>query len=282
MPRYTEGFFAVKLACILPRHNHTCYDRKRYWRSPYENRSIGGFATVIDSRYRSLCRVGGVGAWAVVVLTVSEVVFFILYPQPATTGEWFSLFRQQPLVGILDFWGLELPMYAMFVLVFLALYAVLEVESRSAMTVVLAFALIGAAVFFATNNPFSMLTLSRQHALAATDVERSALRAAGHAVLAATNQRAVGGFNVALLFITIAGVVTSVVMLRTGAFGRVPGIVGIIAHSFSLADYIRQAATSSAVIALLVIVPGALLVAIWFAAVGIRLWRFGSEGPTAS
>ena len=220
-------------------------------------------------------RVGGVAALVVALLTVMEVVFFIIYPPPITVIGWFELFQSSPIIGLLDFWGLELFMYAMFILVFLALYMALKRVNQWSMAVALSLALLGVAIFYATNNPFSMLTLSNKYAIATTEMERVTLVAAGEAVLASTNQRAVGGFNIGLFLVSVAGLIVSVVMLRSTAFSRATAYIGILAFGLSLADYIRQATTSSVAIALLVILPGALLLVVWFSLLGWRLLQLG-------
>jgi hypothetical protein len=167
-------------------------------------------------------------------------------------------------------------MYAMFALVFLALYFSLRSHNPSAMAIALSLALVGVAIFFATNNPFSMASLSRLHSAATDDAQRSAVLAAAEAVLANTNQRAVGGYNSALFFVSIAGLIVSSVMLHSGYFHRTPAYVGILAFGLSLADYLRQLLTASVMIALLVILPGALLLVIWFVLVGRRLLQMGN------
>ena len=158
-------------------------------------------AETADPAYKSLYKLGGAAAFIVVVLTLSEVVGLTLYPQPSTVSGWFMLFQSNRLIGLLDFWGLEVPMYVMFALVFLALYLVLRKANEGWMAIAVAFALLGVGIFLATNNPFSMLSLSNQYAAATTDAQRSTFLAAGQAILAHTNQRAVGGFNLGLFLV---------------------------------------------------------------------------------
>ena len=232
-------------------------------------------AETAASANKSLYKLGGAAALIVVGLTLSEVIGFAFYPQPSTVSSWFMLFQSNRIIGLLDFWGLEVPMYAMFAIVFLAFYVVLRKANESRMAIALTLALLGIGVFFATNNPFSMLSLSDQYAAAATDAQRSTLLAAGQALLANTNQRAVGGFNMALFLVSAAGLIVSSVMLHSKSFSRSTAYVGILANGLSLADYLRQALTSSATIALLVILPSALFLVIWFALVGRRLFQLG-------
>lgn len=228
-----------------------------------------------DPTYQKLYLAGGAAALIAAGLVLAEVVVFAIFPPPETISGWFMLFQRSRLLGFLNFWGLEVPMYWMFVLMFLALYTAIRKTSPGLMAIALAFAVLGIGVFLATNNPASMLSLSSQYAAATADAERSALLAAGQALLATTNQRAVGGFNMGLFLVSAAGLMVSSAMLKSASFSRPTALVGILAHGLSLADYLRQALTSSAVFALLVILPNALFLVIWYVQVGRRLHQLG-------
>ena len=232
-------------------------------------------AQIADPACRSLYKLGGAAALIVVVLTLSEVIGLTFYPQPTTVSDWFMLFQSNRIIGLLDFWGLEVPMYVMFAMVFLALFVILRKASEGRMVVAITLALLGIGIFLATNNPFSMLSLSDHYAAATTDVQRSTFLAAGQAILAHTNQRTVGGFNLGLFLVSVAGLIASSVMLRSTSFSRLTSYVGILANALSLADYLRQALTPSATIAVLVILPNALLLMIWYALLARRLFQLG-------
>jgi len=229
----------------------------------------------VGPAYKSLYKLGGAAAFIVAALTLAEVVGFTFYPQPATISGWFMLFQSNWAIGLMDFWGLEVPMYIMFTLVFLALYAVLRKADEGLMLIALTFALLGIGIFFATNNPFTMLSLSNQYTTAVTDAERATLLAAGQAVLSNTGQRAVGGFNMSLFLVPVAGLIISSVMLRSDSFSKLTACIGILAIALSLADYLRQALTSSLLITLLVVLPNVLFLVIWFILVGRRLYQLG-------
>ncbi len=230
-----------------------------------------------DANYKSLYKLGGVTAFIAAVLVLAEVAGFAFYPQPGTINGWFTLFASNKLVGLLDFWGLELPLYAMFAIVFPALYFALRKANATLMTIALVFALLGIAIFFATNNPVSMLSLSNQYTAATADAERAALLAAGQTVLTNTNQRAIGGFNIGLFLVSVAGLLVSAVMFQSNSFGRFTAWMGILANGLSLADYLREALTSSAAIALLIILPNTLFLIIWLIQAGRRLYRLGNH-----
>lgn len=230
-----------------------------------------------SSEWKGLFITGGVAALVVVVITLVEIVFFMVYPQPVTVSDWFQQFQNNKLIGLIDFWGLEILMYVMFILVFLALNVSLRNTNQSLMAIASVFALIGIGVFFATNNPVSMLNLSDQYARATTAEERSIFLAAGEALLANTSQRGVAGFNIALFLVSIAGLLSSIVMLQSNVFTKSTAIMGVLAFGLSLTDYLRQAVTKSLEIALIVIMLGALFLVIWFILVGLRLIRLGNS-----
>ena len=236
---------------------------------------------ISDLNWHVLYKVGGAAAWAAAVLTLSEQIFLVFFPQPSGITRWIQLFQTNRLIGILDFWGLEIPMYAMFALVYLTLCLVLSKANPAITAIALMFALLGIGIFFATNNPFLMVSLSDQYAAAATDAQRSTLLAAGEAVLANTNQRAVGGFNMGLFLVSMAGLMVSIAMLRSSIFSRTTAVIGIAAHTLALADYLRQALTPSVLIALLVIIPNAILLIIWLCMVGRRLYQLGLQEEKA-
>ena len=230
---------------------------------------------IADSAYKSLYRLGGVAALIVVVLVLGVAIGFTVYPQPSTVSDWFELFQSNKVIGILDFWGLEVLMYMMYALVFLALYVALREADQGRMAIAITFSLLGIGIFLATNNPFSMLSLSDQYAAATTDAHRTTLLAAGQAVLTNTSQRVVGGFNMGLFLVTVAGLIVSSVMLQSSSFSRSTAYVGIVAWTLSLVDYLRQIVTQSAIIALLVILPNVMLLVVWFVLVGRKLYQLG-------
>ena len=94
-------------------------------------------------------------------------------------------------------------------------------------------------------------------------------------MLTNTSQRIVGGFNVGLFLVSVAGLIVSSVMLQSSSFSRSTAYVGILAWTLSLVDYLRQIVTQSAIISLLVILPNAIMLVIWFALVGRILYQLG-------
>jgi hypothetical protein len=231
-----------------------------------------------DSASKDLYKVGGAAALVVALLLLIEIIIFIAYPLPSTAIDYFRRFQSNRLIGLVDLYLLETLAYILYVPLFLALYLALRRANESYMALAVALAGIGIAVFLATNNPFAMLSLSDQYAAATSDTERSQFLAAGQALLANTNQRAVGGFNLGLFLVSVAGLIVSVVMLSSNVFGRVTAYAGVLANALSLADYLRLAIAPAALllILLLALTSGVLLFA-WYIFVARRLFQLGSQ-----
>ncbi|MBA7500966.1 MAG: DUF4386 family protein [Clostridia bacterium] len=233
-------------------------------------------AKTADSHWKGLYRIGGAAGLIVVVLLPIEIIVMTAYPLPSTVIGYFTLFQSNRLIGLLDLYLLEIPVYALFVPMFLALYAALRRANESYMALATTLAIIGITVFLATNNPFSMLSLSDQYAAATTDAQRSQFLAAGQAMLANTNQRAVEGFNMGFLLVSVAGLIVSAVMLRSNIFSKVTAYVGILASALSLAEYFRLVFVPEAVLLLLFIaIASCLLLLIWYILIARRLFQLG-------
>jgi Domain of unknown function (DUF4386) len=233
-------------------------------------------AETTDSAWKGLYKVGGAAALIAAVLLAIEIIVFTAYPLPSTVIDYFTLFQSNRLIGLLDLYLLEIPAYALFVPMFLALYAALRRANESYMALATTLAIIGIAVFLATNNPFSMLSLSDQYAAATTDAQRSLFLAAGQAMLANTNQRAVEGFNMGLLLVSVAGLIVSAVMLRSNIFSKVTAYMGILANAVSLAEYFRLVFVPEAVLLLLFLaLASCLLLLIWYILIARRLFQIG-------
>jgi hypothetical protein len=241
----------------------------------------------LDSGWKSLYRVGGVAALIAGVLfrrnIAAEIGLFSKHPSPATVSNWFALLQSNRSLGLSYLNIFDLVNYALVGLMFLALYAVLKRVNKSYMAIATTLGFLGIAVYFASNTAFSMLSLSDQYAAATTEAQRTMLLAAGQAMLAINRFSDLGshpgtGGYISLLFIAVAGMITSVVMLRSAVFNRATAYVGILASAFDLAYCIAFAfvpTVDSELLAVCFIPAAGLLLMIWHIMVGWRLYQLG-------
>jgi hypothetical protein len=244
-----------------------------------------------DSGWKSLYRAGGVAALIAGVIfrrnLAAEISLFSAQKQPATVIDWFTLLQKHRLLGLAYLNLFDLVNYTLVGLMFLALYAVLRRADKSLMAIATTLGFVGIAVYSASNTAFSMLSLSDQYAAGTTDAQRTVLLAAGQAMLALNRFSSPGahpgaGGYISLLLIAVAGMITSVVMLRSDVFNRSTAYAGILASALDLAYCIALAflpTVDSQLLAIIFIPAAGLLLAIWHILVGWRLFQMGKEAP---
>lgn len=201
---------------------------------------------------------------------------------PGDAASWFTLLRTHRLIG-LNFLNLfDMVNYALAGLIFLGLCAALYRINKTFVSLAMALTFVAVAVYFASNQAFALLSLSDQYSVATTDLQRSALLAAGQALLAIHNSGANYGSGpyVSFLFANLAGLIIAAVMLRSSMFGKLAAWMGILANFFGLSYYLTLVfAPSMSAIPLSASAPFLL---IWYLVVGRKLLRLGSATSSAA
>lgn len=216
-------------------------------------------------------RVGAVASLIIVALFPIQIIAFAMGPLPTTTIGWFTLLQNNKLLGLLDLDLLYLADQALLVPIFLALYVALRRANKTYMILATTLALIGIAVYFATNPAFSMLYLSDQYAAATTAAQSSIFLAAGQAILAVSQGTGWYMFNV---LNSVAPLVISVVMLRSNIFSKATAYVGILANVLGLTFFVPT-------IGVYLLLISAVVLQIWFILIARRLYQLWCfEGKT--
>jgi hypothetical protein len=120
---------------------------------------------------------------------------------------------------------------------------------------------IAIAVYFATNQAFSMLYLSSQYASATTDAQRSLFLAAGQATLAVSQG---SGWYVFSVLGSVAPLIVSVVMLRSNIFSKATAYTGILGSVIGLAFFVPT-------IGVYLLLISAVILLVWFILIARRL-----------
>jgi hypothetical protein len=209
-----------------------------------------------DDSWRALYITGGVAALLAVFVFRRNLGaelgllsnFGIINVVPATpltsALDWFNLLQANRLAGLTLLNFFDVVEYALVGLIFLALYCALRQTSKSAMVIATTAGLIGITVYFASNQAFAMLALSQRFAAAVTEAQRSAYLAAGEALLSANNPDAIyqgSGIFISLFLVLLAGLIISIVMLRSDVFSKSTAITGILANGIGLCYFIAVA-----------------------------------------
>jgi hypothetical protein len=232
------------------------------------------------STWKPLYRIGGIAALLAAVLfrrnIGAEVSLFTgMGTVPQSIADWYALLQSNPFVGLAFLSVFDLVNYALVGLIFLALGAASWQPHKGLVVMALASGLVGIAVSFASNHSFSMLSLSQQYATAASAAQKSALLAAGQALLVTLDPLATWpttGTYVSLLLIALAGLLFSIMMLPSN---RTTAIFGLLASGCDLAYCLTFAIAPSLQVVWLA--SGGLFYMIWHLLIARSLLKRSKE-----
>jgi hypothetical protein len=242
------------------------------WRTLYIAGAVAALVAVILFRRNSSVELMEIGRLGIIRGVPAE------WPRSAT--EWFSLLQHNALVGLILLNVVDVINYCLVGLIFLALYGALGRTSKSAMVIATACALVGIGIYLASNQALAMLSLSKQYAAATTDAQRSMLLAAGEALLAIERPGVVyqgTGVTTSFFLVVTAGLIASVVMLRSSVFGKATAIVGIVANGIRLLGFVTLLLTPT-IYSLAIPISAPFRVA-WYVMIALTLFRLAKRGP---
>ena len=244
-----------------------------------------------NSAWKTLHRLGGIAAMLAVfvfrrnlsaeLMALRGLGLVSVPAMPASVTGWFAVLQSNPLVGLTLLNVFDLVEYALVGLIFLAVCAALWQTDRGAVLVATVCGLVGIIVYFASNQAFALLALSQRYTSAASDVPRASILAAGEALLAINNPGALyqgTGIYVCMFLVPLAGLIMSLVMLRSTIFSKATAVTGILANGLILC-YFPVLAFAPAVLVLPFVLSAPLRV-IWYFLLALRLFRMGKDGRT--
>ena len=207
-----------------------------------EQRQAAG-GEITDSRWNSLYQIAGAASLVTVAFIPIQIAVFLAWPPPGyeptpgTVLGWFTLFHNHRLLALVDLDLLLIVDEVLAVPIILALYVALKRAGESVMLLATALGFVGIAAFFASNTTFSMLSLSRQYAAAATEAQKSMYVAAGQAMIALYSGTA---FQTSYVLGSLTIVMTCAVIWRSRIFSRAAAYVGIVASVVGLGLYVPR------------------------------------------
>jgi len=241
------------------------------WKSLYWTGAVS--ALLIEAAFRRY--------WGVELMTFNGFGI-ISVPQewPVSALDWFNLLQVNRFVGLSMFELYDVIGYSLLGLVFLALYFALREAGKSAMVVATSAGLVGVAVYLASNQAFAMLNLSQRYAAATLAEEKSGLLAAGEALLAQHDPGSFyqgTGIYTGTVLVLAAGLIISILMLRSEVFGKWAAIMGILANGLYLLGYVALALAP----AIYGIFPplAAPFRMIWHVLIAVKLFKLASSKP---
>jgi hypothetical protein len=224
---------------------------------------------------RSLCRIGGIAAFLLIVYSVAMMAqMVVLGGQPTSAAQAFDLLQHHRIVGLLR---LDLPTVAvmpLYYLLFLGLFAALRRSNQALALLSTALAFVGVTLVLSTPTALSMVPLSDKFAAATTDAARAQLLTVGESIMAADIWHNTGAILGGIL-VQCGAVLISVVMLRGRVFSKTTAWLGIVMHTLDLAHIVGGLFVPVTGVVLLAIAGP--LYPIWFFLVGRRLLQLAAR-----
>jgi hypothetical protein len=206
------------------------------------------------------------------------VVMATLGPKPASAEEYFMIQQSSKLESVLRGDFLILILIGLYLGTFPALYVALRRVSPIYTALAALFTFIVVTLAFAGEPTFSLLYLGDQYAAAATEVARAQLLAAGEALIASGIWHSSGAYMSGIL-LQGAGMMISVIMLRSRDFSKVTAYAGLVGNALDLTQHVLHPFTPP-VSEIIQMVMGPFYM-VWFPMLGRDLIRLGLNLPNS-
>jgi len=184
----------------------------------------------LDTSYNLLYKIGAIAAIVVVIVIPVQSFIYIAFPPPKTVLDFFTLFQQNPIKGLLDLDLLLIIMNLLMVLTYTAVCAALMRINKSLAILSLILSTIAIILVVVSREAtFSMLFLSNQYAVAVSELQRNSLLTIGQTMLTIYNG---SSFNISYVLAAFPMLIVSFLMYKSRLFTKATGVVGIIAALF--------------------------------------------------
>jgi hypothetical protein len=244
---------------------------------------------VTDTSWRSLYTVGGMAALIAVLAGVIENVITFLpggghtVQGSVTVIDWFALFQSNWFIALRNLGLLNIVIAALAIPIFFSLYAAHRQVNQAYAAFAMIMTMLGVAVFLATNRAFPMLDLGNQYAAVTTDAQKTALAAAGQAMLSVGQSHRPGTF-MGFFLSEVAVLIMSLVMLQGRIFSKATAYAGMLGFAFlSVFEICSSFVPALFDSAMLFALVGGLLAMAWYVLIARRLFQLGqsalNEGP---
>ena len=168
-------------------------------------------------------RVGAISSIALLVSITFAIAAFFIWPYKlggASVQEIFALLHNDRLAGLMSLELQMLLVQPVMVLTSFALYAALKQVNESFALIALALGIMGNLLMFSARPVNELVYLSDRYIGTASEILKNQYLAAGESYLALYEGT---GFTAATIFISVAGVINALLMLKSRFFSKAAG-----------------------------------------------------------
>lgn len=225
-----------------------------------------------DTTWKDLYRIAAFAAVTIVILIPVQILVFVISPPPSTVADFFKLFQNNALLGLLSLDLLLIVDYVLMIPIFLAIYIILRKINQSFETISVMMGFVGIIVYFSSNTAFDMLYLSEQYDFTKADIQQSLLLAAGRSMLATFQGTT---FHVSYVLLSVATLILSILMLKSRVFDKGTGTAGILLAIVGLRLYLPGIGLYLSIVSL---IPGTA----WYLLVARSLSKMSKQAKSAA
>jgi hypothetical protein len=194
------------------------------------------FATTAVNSWKRIYKFGAVAALIAMSANLADIILGFGGTDMVTYGtksavEWFAVYQDSWFRGVYALGILNIVYMVAMLPVYFALFGAHFEKQAIAAGLTLIVFLTAMSMYISNNAAIPLLVLSGKYSLAATDLQRTILVAAGEAVLSRGEDFTAGSF-VPLFLSGLAAICISIIMLRGGIFGKVNAWIGIVGFTF--------------------------------------------------
>lgn len=204
--------------------------------------------TSIQQEIRFLNTVYRTGVFALAFMLTMipvQIVFYLIWPHPTGIHDWFVLFNENWIIGLISFDFLYLLNMVASIFLYIALFYALKDTNRVLCVFAIILGLIGLTIYFPSNTSIEMLSTAKKYMNAITEADKAILIASGqtlHSIWKGTGYAVyyvLNGIALTLFFISMTKnpnfrKSTAYVGLSSGLLMLVPATAGIIGMTMAL------------------------------------------------
>lgn len=184
--------------------------------------------TIPDPRWRDLYRVGAIACLILAAAIPLAILAYFIWPYMpgiSSVAEIFESLQKNRLAGLMSLDLSVVLLEPLAILQTLALYAALKKVNESYALIALVLGLMGILLWLAARPLLEMTYLSGQYTAAGMEATRNQYLAAGEALHALFNGTS---WMLSQFLIAISGVISDLLMLKTGYFSRWTAYLGLL------------------------------------------------------
>ena len=184
-----------------------------------------------------------------IVLIPIQIVLFILFPHPTTIIEWFTLFKNNPILGFISFDIIYAFSNVLIIFFYISLFIIIKNKLNNLSIFALILAIICTTIYFSSNRFIEMYMISGKYFEATSEMQKLSFIAAGELLLSIYKGSSyfiyyvLSGLSLILLFKSFsknvffskktvgAGILSGILML-------VPSTLGVVGMTMSLLSLI--------------------------------------------